>query len=115
VNEVSTAIKTWRSVRSYLAKRITTEELKTVLKAGVFAPSGMNTQPWFFSVLQNPGLIARVNDWIIEEAAYVRSNPKAKEIASIKNAALFGLTIGYPATPPEPAQPRRQGVFAVLV
>jgi nitroreductase len=188
MNEISRIIKTRRSVRSYLAKQITTEELKTVLEAGVFAPSSMNTQPWFFSVLQNPELIARVNDWIIEEAAYVRDNPKAREIASTKNAALFrkaptviivsgeranpmavencscaaqnmmlaaaslglgscwisyvgflakrdineeryraelripsgyaplfGLTIGYPASPPEPAQPRRKGVFAVLV
>lgn len=187
MNEISKVIKTRRSIRSYEAKQINTEELKTILEAGVFAPSSMNTQPWFFSVLQNPGLIAKVNDWIIEEAAFVKDNPKAREIAATRNAALFrraptvivvsgdlanplamencscaaqnmmlaaagiglgscwityvgflsrrqvnlekyrtelhiplgfaplfGLTIGYPAGSPEPAQPRRKGVFAVL-
>lgn len=188
MNEVLQVIKSRRSVRSYQERQITNEELKAVLEAGVYAPSSMNTQPWFFSVVQNRELLARVTDWIIEEAAFIKDNPKAREIASTKNAALFrraptvivvsgdrsnplavencscaaqnmmlsaaslglgscwityvgylarreakldtyraalripegyapilGLTLGYPAAPPEPAQPRRKGVFAVLV
>jgi nitroreductase len=88
MNEAMRVIKSRRSVRAYLPEQVTDEELKAVIEAGVFAPSGQNTQPWFFSVLQNRGLIDKVNDWIIEEAKYV-SHPKAREIASTPNAAIF--------------------------
>ena len=71
-----------------LPDQIGDEELKTILEAGVFAPSGQNTQPWFFTVIQNQGLIDKVNDWIIEEAKYVPT-PKAQEIAATPNAAIF--------------------------
>jgi nitroreductase len=88
MNEMMRVIKSRRSVRAYLPDQIKDEELKTVLEAGVYAPSGQNTQPWFFTVLQNAALIDKVNGWIIDEAKYV-SNPKAREIASTPNAAIF--------------------------
>jgi len=88
MNEAMRVIKSRRSVRAFLPDQIKDEELKAILEAGVHAPSGQNTQPWFFTVLQNPGLIGKVNDWIIEEAKYV-PNSKAREIASTPNAAIF--------------------------
>jgi nitroreductase len=88
MNEVMRVIKARRSIRAFLPDQIKDEELKTILEAGVHAPSGQNTQPWFFTVLQNPGLIGKVNDWIIDEAKYV-PNPKAREIAATPNAAIF--------------------------
>jgi nitroreductase len=81
-------IRSRRSVRAYLPEQIKDEQLKAILEAGIYAPSGQNTQPWFFTVLQNPGLIDKVNDWIIDEAKYV-ANPKAREIAATPNAAIF--------------------------
>jgi nitroreductase len=89
MNEVMHVIKARRSIRSYQPQQIKNEELKTILEAGVFAPSSQNTQPWFFSVCQNPALIEKVNDWIIDEANYVKDNPKAREIAATRNASLF--------------------------
>jgi nitroreductase len=88
MNETMRVIKSRRSVRAYLPDQVSDEELKTVLDAGIHAPSGQNTQPWFFTVLQNAGLIDKVNDWIIDEARHV-ANPKAREIANTPNAAIF--------------------------
>jgi nitroreductase len=88
MREAMSVIKSRRSVRAFLPQQIKDEELKAILEAGIYAPSGQNTQPWFFTVMQNPGLIDKVNDWIIDEARYV-PNPKAREIAATPNAAIF--------------------------
>ena len=63
-NEVIRALKTRRSFRAYKPEQITDEELKTVLEAGTWAPTGMGRQdPWIVAV-QNPRLreqISRMN------------------------------------------------------
>lgn len=43
-----------KSVRSYTDQKLTTEQIETLLRAGMAAPSGMNIQPWSFVVLQDP-------------------------------------------------------------
>jgi len=46
-------IKTRKSVRQYLDKKIPDEDLNKILKAGYLAPSWMNSQPWKFILVQN--------------------------------------------------------------
>lgn len=53
-NEVLKAIRERRSIRRFQETQITDEELKTVLDAGTWAPTGHGTQdPWIVAV-QNP-------------------------------------------------------------
>ena len=60
-NEVIKALVTRRSVRSYKPEQITDDELKTVLEAGTWAPTGMGRQdPWIVAV-QNPELLKRIS------------------------------------------------------
>ena len=63
-NEVIAALKARRSIRSYKPEQITDEELKTVLEAGTWAPTGKGLQdPWIVAV-QNRALkekISRLN------------------------------------------------------
>ena len=50
-NAVLTALKTRRSIRSYKPEQITDEELRTVLEAGTWAPTGKGLQdPWIVAV-----------------------------------------------------------------
>ena len=50
-NAVLTALKARRSIRSYKAEQITDEELRTVLEAGTWAPTGKGLQdPWIVAV-----------------------------------------------------------------
>ena len=59
-NEFLELIKTRRSCRKYKEEQITDEELKAVLEAGTYAPTGKNTQdPWIVAV-QNPDLRERI-------------------------------------------------------
>ena len=60
-NAVIAALKTRRSYRSYKPEQITDEELKTVLEAGTWAPTGMGRQdPWIVAV-QNPELLKKIS------------------------------------------------------
>ena len=60
-NPIITALKTRRSIRRYKPEQITDEELKTVLEAGTWAPTGMGYQdPWIIAI-QNPALMERIS------------------------------------------------------
>lgn len=60
MNEVFDTIMTRRSVRSFSDKNISREDLLTIAKAGVHAPSGMNRQSWKFTVVQNQEKIQKL-------------------------------------------------------
>ncbi|MBE6072891.1 MAG: nitroreductase family protein [Clostridium butyricum] len=53
MNPVLQNILTRRSVRAFTNKKITRKDLDLILKAGIYAPSGMNKQSWQFTVIQN--------------------------------------------------------------
>jgi nitroreductase len=53
--DVLEAIYTRRSVRDFTDEPVTPEQLKKILKAGSWAPSGLNNQPWRFVVVRSAG------------------------------------------------------------
>ena len=53
MNEVLNNILTRRSIRKFKPEQIKDEELDLILKAAIYASSGMNKQSWKFTVLQN--------------------------------------------------------------
>ena len=60
-NEILQALRERRSCRSYKPEQITDDELKTVLEAGTWAPTGMGRQdPWIVAV-QNPELLKKLS------------------------------------------------------
>ena len=60
-NAVITALVQRRSVRAYKPEQITDDELRTVLEAGTWAPTGMGRQdPWIVAV-QNPELLKKLS------------------------------------------------------
>lgn len=61
MNEVLNVIKSRRSVRAYKPEQIKDEELSLILEAATYAPSGINTQPWHFTVIQNSEIIKKMN------------------------------------------------------
>ncbi len=46
-------IKNRRSVREYTAEDIGEEDLRKILEAGRWAPSGLNNQPWRFAIVRD--------------------------------------------------------------
>ncbi|MBR2233553.1 MAG: nitroreductase family protein [Prevotella sp.] len=62
VNPVLSSIMARRSVRKYLDKPVEHEKLQTVVRCGINAPSGMNSQPWIVRVVEDQKLIADVTE-----------------------------------------------------
>ncbi len=62
MNEVLKAIKSRRSLRKYRPEQIKQEELGMIIEAGIYAPSGHNSQPWHFTVVQDRKVIEHIND-----------------------------------------------------
>ena len=46
------AIKTRRSIREFIDKKVNKSLIKKIIEAGLYAPSSKNTQPWHFMVLE---------------------------------------------------------------
>lgn len=62
-NEVLKAIRERRSIRRFKPEQVTDEELKTVLEAGTWAPTGHGSQdPWIVAV-QNEALRKRLTQF----------------------------------------------------
>jgi nitroreductase len=53
MSSLTNNILTRRSIRSYREKPVNPENIKTILAAATWAPSGNNLQPWKFAVIMN--------------------------------------------------------------
>ncbi|GAB4305747.1 MAG: nitroreductase [Candidatus Bipolaricaulota bacterium] len=53
MNEVLQAIRARRSIRAFRSQPVEPEKVEAVLDAGRWAPSGKNTQPWRFVVVES--------------------------------------------------------------
>lgn len=53
-------IMTRTSIRSFTGDPVSKEQLETILKAGMAAPTAMNGQPWRFVVMTDKEKIAQV-------------------------------------------------------
>lgn len=51
-----------RSIRTYTDESITDSQLETLLKAGMYAPSALNIQPWEFIVIKDPKALKELAD-----------------------------------------------------
>lgn len=58
-NSVLTGIYGRRSVRNFTGDKIPETHVKEILKAGTYAPSAVNKQPWRFVVVENKELIGK--------------------------------------------------------
>jgi nitroreductase len=76
-NPVLTAIADRRSIRQYQPRQITEAELDILLTAAQQAPSARNSQPWYFTVVQDASIVAEVNS-------------EANAILSRKDDIFFG-------------------------
>lgn len=46
-----------RSIRKYKGKKISSQDINTMLKAAMYAPSAMNTQAWHFIVIEDKNIL----------------------------------------------------------
>lgn len=69
-----------RSTRAYKPTAVEREKLDKIVQAGLYAPSGMNGQPWRFTVVSDGNVLGKLND-------SVRSFMSASDIERIRSRA----------------------------
>lgn len=62
MNPVLDAIYEHRSIRDFTADLIERDTLIEIIRAGTWAPSGLNNQPWRFAIVTNKDLKAKVGE-----------------------------------------------------
>ena len=77
-NAVLENIKARRSVRAYTDRQVSEEDLKLILEAGTYAPSGMHLETWHFTAIRNAETLAALNNRI--KGAFAKSaEPRLQE------------------------------------
>ena len=61
-NETMQSILARRSYKMFDGRPIGDEELDTILTAGLYAPTGMNSQPWHFTVIRTKEMLERIGE-----------------------------------------------------
>ncbi|MBR6322763.1 MAG: nitroreductase family protein [Lachnospiraceae bacterium] len=61
-NETMKSILARRSYKVFDSRPIDDEALDTIVTAGLYAPTGMNRQPWHFTVIKSPEMLQRIGD-----------------------------------------------------
>ncbi|HAZ30538.1 TPA: nitroreductase family protein [Candidatus Acetothermia bacterium] len=87
MNEILRAIQSRRSVRGFRSVPVEREKIDAVVEAARWAPSGKNTQPWRFVVVESPGKRAELGK-LVTQKDMVR-------IAPVTVAILRDRAAGY--------------------
>ncbi|AEC51392.1 putative protein nitroreductase [Pyrococcus sp. NA2] len=89
--EIMDVIKGRRAVRKFKDKQIPLEDLKKILEAGIWAPSGSNIQPWEFILVTEKDMIEKIK--LVSPGLF--GNPSALVILCInKERAKRGGRLG---------------------
>ncbi len=64
---------TRRSIRCYTGEKVSDEQIETILKAGMYAPSAENKQPWHFVLFRDREVREKIiavhkNAWMLSDA-----------------------------------------------
>jgi nitroreductase len=99
VNEVLKAVYQRRSVRNFCPDAVPDDAIKEIIRAGTFAPSAMNVQPWRFVVIRNREMIKKLSDkakelWV-EQSKNMQS-PDLQRLADMVSRPNFNLFYNAP-------------------
>lgn len=91
MNDVIKAIRKRRSIRRYKSEQLSQEELNCILEAGIFAPSGGNSQTSHLLVIQNKEVLSKLKNLVEQEFAKMETQEGIyRSIVSSINASKKG-------------------------
>jgi nitroreductase len=98
-NDVLKTIYSRRSVRDYLPDDVPEDMIRELIRAGTYAPSAANKQPWRFVVIKDRELIKKLSGRAKElwmEQAGNSSRPELKSLASMVSRPNFDIFFNAP-------------------
>ncbi len=93
MNEILRCIKSRRSCRNFKPDPVNESDLDMIIEAGLWAPSGNNRQPWYFTVIRNRHTVEKINMGAKEAAKKYLTDPNRLAVA---NKTEFDLFYGAP-------------------
>ena len=73
------AIYRRRSIREFTDKEVTREKLYEIVKAAIWAPSGLNNQPWRFAIIKDP----QIKEQLAEQTHYSHIVENANALVAV--------------------------------
>ena len=98
-NDVLKNIYSRRSVRDYLPDDVPDDIIRELIRAGTYAPTAANKQPWRFVVIKNRELIKKLSNKAKElwmEQADKATNPELKGLAQMVSRPGFDIFFASP-------------------
>ncbi len=89
--EILEGIITRRSIRKYTDKKISDDQVQMLLKAGMYAPSARNQQPWHFLVITD----RKVLNQLSEIHPYAKMLTEAQLAIVVCGDETLELSTGY--------------------
>ena len=87
--EILTVIRERRSVRNYTDREVPQTVIRSIIAAGVQAPTALGLQPWQFVVVRDRDLMRQASDYckpILAERIQEESRPETEEfLAALRN------------------------------
>jgi nitroreductase len=102
MNEVFDNIYSRRSVRNYKPIDVPDDIVRELIKAGTYAPSAVNRQPWRFVVIKNKEMITRLSErakklWLDGlEKVGESSDPQVQRLANVMQRPEFNIFYSAP-------------------
>lgn len=97
IEEIMDVIKSRRSVRSYTDAPVEEEKLSRIIEAGLFAPSGVNFQPWYFVVVRTPenkDKLLQIMQGVSKDAEPMLQDRFQKHPQTVREVTGFLKTLG---------------------
>lgn len=99
MNSIFINIYQRRAVREYKPDDIPDEIINELIKAGTYAPSALNEQPWRFVVIKNRGLMKKCSDrakklWL--DSIKGPMNEESRELVELVSDARFNIFYDAP-------------------
>lgn len=93
MNDFMDLVKERYSCRSFLKAPVEREKIELCLEAARFSPSARNTQPWFYTIVEEPETVRRVAACLQREGANGFTDD-APVFAVVSERKLTGSSIG---------------------
>jgi nitroreductase len=88
MNETIRTIRNRRSVRKYRSDQVKETDLQAIIESGSFAPSGMNSQSWHMTIIQNKSVLDNMTV-VIKEGVKNADNAVTRHILDSSDFRVF--------------------------
>ena len=91
-------LKTRRTVRSYTAEPVSRQDIQELIDCAILAPSGMNFQPWAFSVVTSQSVMQKLNMIVVGilRSPEAQQHMTSERMKAIVNEPGFYIFHGAP-------------------